>query len=643
MEEISLAALPVGTDEDDGDGNRDSDIDGSVSGGVSHLSRSTETRDADINITREVLESSSLLGPDHPHTITSTTKLASAYWKQGRLDEAHLLDLRVLEARTGMAIEVDETPSMGDETQRVFYIGFRDALEELERATSELAERLLQERLYDVLRYCDPLTVKLALLQMPPEFAFSHHKLVNSAVSNQNYGGSVIAALLDIYPHPVMLTPEVRRCIFQNEKFQREVWDVILAKHPEYAGVYSDFDALMLEAGPWTPAGGAEAQLTAPGIARMQTHPEGQILFPHRVEPANEPEPQSEPETEPSLSIPWEPLQRYTPNPSIVSAVSSASQDEIREARRRREVIDQGRRTWLAPKPQESVQDELKPKSRLIAKPASSRYARRTQAKIFCKHCDEYPNGFRGAHELQRHVSSKHPVTDTKWICRDPASVGIVTMRPVVSLEGCKNCKSKKQYGAYYNATAHLRRIHFTPKHSSGGTWPSMDTLKLWLEEVKVKQPEPQVHSEGTNESPPFLGDSLFMLPNPVEFAPENPVKGPLEHSGMQSSSTASSNQVYEEIHVPHSAISLIMGESGETIKQLQHTTGCKVKVIQMPDALPENTMREIALIGSRDSIMLAKQAIVMLAKQAIGEKVAEVVRRPSYLSSARHVVKSLY
>lgn len=643
MEEISLAALPVGADEGFEDDNRDSDKDGSVSSDLSDLSKSTGTKDTGINKVREVLETQrGLLGPDHPDTLASMTRLASTYWNQGRLDEAHKLELQVLAARTGVIIEVDKTASMGDETQRVFYIAFRHAIEDLGRAASKDANLIIQAGLYDVLRYCDPLTVKLALLSLPPGFSFPYDDLDAAVVSNENYGGSVASAFLDTFPHPVMLTPEIKRCICQNEKSGREVWDVISAKQPKIGTVYPDFDALMLEAGARTIAGGDGAQPAAPSLIKTPD-----LLGHDDLETTDDwlSAQQQWPDTTPP-SLPLEPMQRSMSNSSILSTVSAASlREQNRGARRRQEVLDQGRRSILALKPQDSPQDAPGPKSRLTEKPAPSRHARRKQAKVFCKDCDEYPNGFRGAHELQRHINSKHWVTVTKWICRDPASVGIDTMRPVTPLEGCKNCESKKQYGADYNAAAHLRRAHFSPKtlHKkddrkggrAGWNYPPMDTLKLWLEEVIVEQVEPRVYREGGSEAPPSPGDSQSMPPTSVELTRESPGKEPLEHSEMQSSSAASSDQVYEEIHVPHSAIGLIMGESGEAIKQLQHTTGCKVKVIQMPDALPENAMREIALIGSHDSIMLAKQAI--------GDKVSEVVRRPSFSSGARHVVKSVY
>ncbi|KAK4185381.1 hypothetical protein QBC35DRAFT_503726 [Podospora australis] len=92
-----------------------------------------------------------------------------------------------------------------------------------------------------------------------------------------------------------------------------------------------------------------------------------------------------------------------------------------------------------------------------------------------------------------------------KWVCRDPAGENILhTARPTTkSLEHCKQCVAMKQYGAYYNAAAHLRRAHFNqPKKRQGGgkterknhegkistdAWPAMSELRLWMVEMEVE------------------------------------------------------------------------------------------------------------------------------------------------------------
>lgn len=66
--------------------------------------------------------------------------------------------------------------------------------------------------------------------------------------------------------------------------------------------------------------------------------------------------------------------------------------------------------------------------------------------------------------------------------------------------------------------------------------------------------------------------------------------------------------KINDAIHVPSEAVGMIIGKGGETIREMQNSTGCKINVAQSSG--PGEVQREIALIGTRDSITRAKAAI---------------------------------
>ncbi|KAL1305193.1 hypothetical protein AAFC00_002113 [Neodothiora populina] len=65
--------------------------------------------------------------------------------------------------------------------------------------------------------------------------------------------------------------------------------------------------------------------------------------------------------------------------------------------------------------------------------------------------------------------------------------------------------------------------------------------------------------------------------------------------------------KITEEIYVPSEAVGMIIGKGGETIKEMQSVTQCKINVSQpqQPDV-----QRQIGLVGSRAAIEDAKRAI---------------------------------
>ncbi|PNP45618.1 hypothetical protein TGAMA5MH_02841 [Trichoderma gamsii] len=197
-------------------------------------------------------------------------------------------------------------------------------------------------------------------------------------------------------------------------------------------------------------------------------------------------------------------MEREYSNISINSTRSTASYSERRFKEATERTIQNGKTTAIAPMPQ-----QLPPNTATSIAPRKERALQeggknksKTKPPKLCPHCVEYPNGFRGDHELRRHIRAKHRSTVTKWICRDPGVHSELTA--LFPLAKCKACASGKLYGAYYNAAAHLRRTHFTAKPTrarggsvgrrnggrGGGGWPPMKQLKLWFREVTVEGDE---------------------------------------------------------------------------------------------------------------------------------------------------------
>ena len=67
-------------------------------------------------------------------------------------------------------------------------------------------------------------------------------------------------------------------------------------------------------------------------------------------------------------------------------------------------------------------------------------------------------------------------------------------------------------------------------------------------------------------------------------------------------------DKINDSVMVPSDAVGMIIGKGGETIREMQNQTGCKVNVAQSSGQ--GETEREISLIGSREAIARAKAAI---------------------------------
>ena len=209
---------------------------------------------------------------------------------------------------------------------------------------------------------------------------------------------------------------------------------------------------------------------------------------------------------------------------SNASEASASNSTCSRQSRREREINVAAASRPLAPKAIESEAEALFAPSnaqmaRIRSEDGSSKtvgvisktpYVRPQHPKIMCQHCNERPDGFRGTHELDRHIARAHAVVRKGYICVAPSFQKDF-------LDNCKHCRNKKVYGAYYNAAAHLRRAHFHPRKRGrkgkndekrggigGGDHPAMDWLKqYWIQETEVSNNPAPASPESASDSAP--------------------------------------------------------------------------------------------------------------------------------------------
>jgi hypothetical protein len=210
------------------------------------------------------------------------------------------------------------------------------------------------------------------------------------------------------------------------------------------------------------------------------------------------------------------------------SDASASSSNCSRQSRREREINALAAARKIAPKALESIDETESVLSnqmaRIRSEDGSSKtvgvisktpYVRPQHPKIMCPMCQERPDGFRGTHELDRHIARAHATRRKGYICIDYSP-------DKKFLAGCKHCRNKKVYGAYYNAAAHLRRAHFHPRKRGrkgkndekrggigGGDHPAMDYLKQhWIKEVEIDNNTTSSPGSASDDAAEAIGNS---------------------------------------------------------------------------------------------------------------------------------------
>lgn len=228
------------------------------------------------------------------------------------------------------------------------------------------------------------------------------------------------------------------------------------------------------------------------------------------------------------------PMQRSGSEHSTSSSDSSSSHDKASE--RRRKHIENAKHNPIRPRDMTTPATISNPRPLRPQDPDDQRkeiisktpYVRPHHPKLYCEHCQEHPIGFRGEHELRRHMDRAHAELRKVWICVEPTKASEEGWLPAKPLNICKQCKQQKRYNVYYNAAAHLRRAHFCPRKrgrkargeeresragKAGGDWPPIDWLKTngWLRQIEVlsSAEDPPTTGAGTDQLDAWNDDIL--------------------------------------------------------------------------------------------------------------------------------------
>ncbi|KAL6808846.1 hypothetical protein GGI42DRAFT_223806 [Trichoderma sp. SZMC 28013] len=144
-------------------------------------------------------------------------------------------------------------------------------------------------------------------------------------------------------------------------------------------------------------------------------------------------------------------------------------------------------------KPRQTIASRSSGRLSKLLSGRSSSDQRRKSYMLLCNICNDHPGGFRGHHELDRHMRRHNSNKMTrKFICRDPASVGIKPdVQAINPLSKCESCLKQKHYDTANGAIAHLYIEHMRDpstgkSHTDQGNRPLTEQLKDWCCEVQV-------------------------------------------------------------------------------------------------------------------------------------------------------------
>ncbi|KAL6857132.1 hypothetical protein ACP4OV_018514 [Aristida adscensionis] len=131
-------------------------------------------------------------------------------------------------------------------------------------------------------------------------------------------------------------------------------------------------------------------------------------------------------------------------------------------------------------------------------------------------------------------------------------------------------------------------------------------------EDDKVAPTEGAVEAENGVVAP-----TVDSLPGSEEKPPEPTPKAVTEAPQEEGAAASAQQEASRTIEVPNNKVGVLIGKSGETIRNLQNSSGAKIQITKDGDADSNAPNRPVQLVGSLESIDKAEQLIKRVIAEA--------------------------
>lgn len=253
------------------------------------------------------------------------------------------------------------------------------------------------------------------------------------------------------------------------------------------------------------------------------------------------------------------------------------------------------------------------------------------KADIF-RVAQENPNGARQGSVPSGRPGVEPPLDDKSLQIMVPdKTVGLIIGRGGETIRDLQD-----RSGCHVNITAENKSVNGLRPVNLIGSYESQMKAKEMIMEVV----QSDTRAEG-DKGPPQRGSYETRGGAGYDtYSAQAPAAAPAPY-GADPYGSAANGKINDNIQVPSEAVGMIIGKGGETIKDMQNQSSCKINVSPPSGA---DVQRDIGLIGTRQAIESAKRLIWEKVDAVVCQKPATeaIVQRTNGSTSAQSKVEEL-